>query len=659
MTQALFLDEFPPTNYETWRSGVEQELRGASFDKSLGHVLADGFAVQPLYCEENAPTAGDPASFPGGFPHTRGALLPRKGMGWAIGCEIADPDPQAARSALLADLELGAELIWLRVGGPAGLVWQDLGSVGVLLDGVEPQYLQLVLDAGEGALPAASLFLAWAKRQNRLRELRGSLGCDPLSTLAVHGRLPGSLAEAWAELAGLAGYCLKEAPELRAALVSTASWHRAGATPAYEIGLGLAAGLETLRAFESHGIAPEEGAGQILFAHELGSEIFLEIAKLRASRLVWSKVLAASGAGQVAAGQQHLALASSVAATCVDPWVNLLRSTAQGFAAAIGGADGLVLRPWDAPLGRPEASGRRFAITSQYVLAEESHLRKVADPAGGSWALEALTDQLARQAWKVAQDIEKEGGLGATLAAGTVQRRLGELAAARRKSFAQRKSQIVGTSVFPLLEEERPHRATPPAAVAPSGQGKSFATVDARVAAAGDGSGWSELAPSRRGEAAVVVPLGTFRPADDFENLRLAADLAALRGARPKIFFANLGQPADTRARAEFCAGLFPVAGLQIVDVGSREKVEELAAAFKESGCRVAVLNSTDELYGARGEAAAQALKAAGCERLCLAGRPGEREAALRTAGVDDFVYLGADVAELLSLLLRHLEVIP
>lgn len=659
MTQALFLDEFPPADYETWRSGVEQELRGASFDKSLGHVLADGFEIRPLYCEESTPTAGNPASFPGVFPHTRGTLLPRRGMGWAIGSEVADPDPGAARAALLADLELGAELIWLRVGGSAGLVWQDLGSVGALLEGVEPRYLQLVLDAGEGALPAAALFLAWAEQHAKLRELRGSLGLDPLSTLGATGRLPGSLAEAWAGLAGLAGFCLEEAPELRAALVSTATWHRAGATPAYEIGLGLAAGLETLRAFESHGIAPEEGAGQIVFAHELGSEIFLEIAKLRASRRVWSKVLEASGAGQVAAGQQHLALASSVAVTQVDPWVNLLRSTAQGFAAAVGGADGLVLRPWDAPLGRPEGSGRRFAITSQYVLAEESHLRRVADPAGGSWALEALTDQLARQAWNIAQEIEREGGLGAALVAGSVQRRLAELAAARRKAFAQRKSQIVGTSSFPLLDEERPRREVATAPDPQPSQGKIWPSFRARVEAAGSGMGWGELAAKGHDEPVSATPLGEFRPAADFENLRLAADLAAARGERPKIFFANFGKPAETRARAEFCAGLFPVAGLQIVDSGSFETIAELAAACKQSGCRLVVLNSTDERYAASGEEAARALKEAGCERLLLAGRPGDLEAGLRAAGVDAFVFLGADVVALLSGLLRHAGVIP
>jgi len=660
-TNPLFLDEFPPADYETWRSGVEQELRGASFTKTLCHTLADGFEIQPLDCEATAPTAGDPAHFPGAFPFTRGNALPRRGMGWWLGSEIADPDAAAARAALEGDLALGAELLWLRVGAPDGLAWRDAGSVGELLAGVEPRYLRLVLDAGAGALPASSLFLAWARRSGvDLRELRGSLGIDPLGTLARTGRLAGSLDEAWGDLAELASYCLDEAPELRAALVSTACWHRAGATPAWELALGLCAGIETLRELEGRGLAPDQAANQIHFAHELGSEIFLEIAKLRAARLLWSKVLAASGAAQVAAGQEHVAISSSVATTRVDPWVNLLRSTAQAFAAAVGGAEGLVLRPWDLPLGRPEAQARRFALTSQYVLAEESYLRRVADPAGGSWSLERLTDSLARQAWAIAQEIEGSGGLAVALAEGRVQSELAALAATRRKAVAQRKSQVVGTSSFPLLSESRPERAPfPPwpTEELPRDPKRGLRSFRSRLAAAEEGATWHELAGSEAA-ATTATPLEVFRPAEDFEALRLAADTAAALGVRARIFFANLGQPAETRARAEFGAGLFPVAGIEVVEQGSFADAESLAAAFVASGCKVAVLNSTDEIYAASGAATAQALKAAGCTKLLLAGRPGELEATLRAAGVDAFVYLGADMVALLADLLRHLEVL-
>lgn len=616
----FYRDEFPAASYGTWRPRVEQELRGASFEKTLCHRLADGFEIQPLYCEETAPTGHDPARFPGVFPFTRGAALPRSGAGWWIGSEIADPDPAAARRALLGDLELGAELLWLRFGAPGGLDWKSSDAADSLLAGVEPRYLKIVLEAGADASQVALQFLGWARRAGISSEsLHGCLGCDPLGTLAATGRLSTGLAEAWREVGELAAFCAAEAPELRAALVSTAVWHRAGATPAWEVGLGLAAGLETLRSLEEHGIEPSRAAHQILFAHELGSEIFLEIAKQRAMRLVWSKVVAASGAGEVAAAdQRHVAISSSVAATRVDPWVNLLRGAAQTFAAAIGGADGLVIRPWDAPLGRPETSARRFALTSQYVLAQESHLRAVADPAGGSWALESLTEGLARQAWSIAQEIEKRGGLAAAIISGYVKVKLSELAAIRRRDVARRKTQIVGVSVFPLLGEDRPVRAAQSQVPPPE------------VAAFG-------------GEFATAPPLETFRAAEDFEELRLSADDAAVR---PRIFLAQLGDEEASRARAEFCAGLFPAGGIEVVPGA--------ITAFAASGCRSAVLAASDEIYVAQGPAAARELKHAGCGWLLLAGRPGDNEAEFRKAGVDGFVFMGADVVAVLAELLRR-----
>ena len=471
--------------------------------------------------------------------------------------------------------------------------------------------------------------------------------------------------------------------------MSTAVWHRAGATPAWEVGLGLAAGLETLRALEAHGLEPGKAAHQILFAHELGSEIFLEIAKQRAMRLVWSKVVAASGAGEVAAAdQRHVAISSSVAATRVDPWVNLLRGTAQTFAAALGGADGLVIRPWDAPLGRPEGGARRFALTSQYVLAQESHLRAVADPAGGSWALESLTDGLARQAWAIAQDVEKRGGLAAAIVSGYVRGKLAELAATRRRDVARRKTQIVGVSVFPLLGEERPVRVQPGDTLPPTRHSREGGNLSPATGYIGteptdldpglrrgdelgavavlQGSSPSEGGPeggtpsiigsppfpsAERGaggrgpEPSTAPALEVYRPAEDFEALRLASDAAT---QRPRIFLAQMGDGEGSRARAEFCAGLFPAGGIEVVPGH--------VAAFAASGCRTAVLAGSDESYATQGPDAARALKAAGCGWLLLAGRPGDNEAELRQAGVDAFVFLGADVVAVLAEILRREE---
>jgi methylmalonyl-CoA mutase len=292
-----------------------------------------------------------------------------------------------------------------------------------------------------------------------------------------------------------------------------------------------------------------------------------------------------------------------------DPWVNLLRETTAVFAAGIGGADAITTLPFTQALGLPDAFARRLARNTQLILLEESNLARVADPAAGAGGMEALTGALIEQAWSVFQSLEKQGGVYDAVASGTFVADVAKVRDLRAKAIASRKDPITGVSEFPNVLEE-PVSVLKPAPIN---------TQDA--------------------------PLKPIRLAADYEMLRDAADHAK----HAAIFLANLGPIAAFTARAMFTKNFFEAGGIKAIGNDGFAKdgqtdMAALVAAFKQSGAQLACLCSSDDVYATEAAEAAHALNAAGAKAIYLAGRPGDLEASLKAAGVDEFVFMGLDV---------------
>ncbi|MCG8458431.1 MAG: methylmalonyl-CoA mutase family protein [Holophagales bacterium] len=648
------LDEIAPVSAADWHAKVEADLRGADFRRALAHTTADGLELEPLYHPGNAEGV-KLGGFPGEPPYVRGVDPPAPERAWTVAQEVDHPDPAEANRRLIRDLELGIGLAWVRASGAAaaddaacpGVRIEGPGDLETLFEGVEPTWVQLIFEPAGSPSRLAGWLDAWTgTRGPGLGGLEGGFACDPLGDLARTGGSEADLAGVYAEVGELASRFSAAGGagrgwRLRTVAASSLVFHHAGASQAEQLAYALASGVESLRRLEARGLDAEQAADQVMAVHAVGTELFLEVAKLRAWRLLWSKVLTAAGI-PAAAGRQRMHLRPSrVTATRVDPWVNLLRASVQTFAGALAGADSIVTGTYDRAWGTEAAEdpaaadhARRVAINTQHVLAEEGHLARVADPGGGSWTIETLTHTLARAAWELFRDVERRGGLATALADGAVQARIRRTVAERRARLARREESLVGVTVFPLLGESRPGMTAEPE------QGER---------------GAGRPSPSE----AAIEPLEVFRAADAFERLRLAADARADSGAgRPTIFLARLGRASDARARADFAAGLFAVGGIEAVGEEATEEAELQARAFRRSGASVAVLCSSDERYGELVPAAASALLAAGATRLYLAGRPGEAEERYRAAGVSDFVYLGCDAVVVLEGLLDHLGIL-
>ncbi|NRD44425.1 methylmalonyl-CoA mutase family protein [Corallococcus exiguus] len=617
--------DFPPPSVEEWRRLVDKDLKGKPFTV-LQSPLEGGLSLQPLYTPQDAPAPSEP---PGVAPYVRGTQpLGHTEGGWLLCQEYAGPDVAVTADALRDDLERGTQGVWLLLDAPHGLDVKDEATLARLLAHVPLDRTPVHLEPTADVLRPASLLLeVLAKKAGTAKQtLRGSLGIDPIAALARHGATKVDVARTLAEAAPLVTSLLKDAPGLRALLVSSRPWADAGATSVHELAWSIATGVEYLRELERAGVSPSETARSMQFALSVGGQFFPEIAKLRAARLLWSKVVAASGGAPESQAMSLHARTASATKTRRDPWVNILRGTAESFAAVVAGADSVSTAPFDEPLGTPDEQGRRLARNTQLILRDESSLNRVADPAGGSYYLEQLTGELARAAWTELQRIEALGGISRAIAQGDVARALTETRTARDKAVRTRKLPIVGVSEFPHLHEAPVQR-------------------EARAAVPAQGEG-------------IIAPPSPVRVSEAFESLRDASDrYHAAHGARPRAFMANLGTVAEHTARSTWIANVLAVGGIEANEHHGFADANAAAELFAKAGTTLAVISGPDALYPEALPAYVAALKAKGARTVAVAGRPGDHEAAFRAAGVDLFLYAGADLFQLLKTLHTQLGV--
>jgi methylmalonyl-CoA mutase len=637
--------EFPAASREQWqrlvqgvlaKSGNPAVAGGLEAERALATEVEDGLWVQPLYTAQD--TVLDPGApgpgWPGFAPFTRGGRAHGSGVsstgarGWDVRQNHAHPDPRRTNEAVLTDLEHGVTSLWLTVGGP-GL---PAAALPAALNGVHLDLAGIVLDAGAEFTAAAGQLLA-LYAEGPADAAAGNLGADPLGLLARTG-LDADTARQLAEAAQLAARCAGEFPGVRAMTVDALPYHDAGASAAQELGLSMSTAVAYLRELTRAGLTAQAAAGQLEFRFAASADQFLTIAKLRAARRLWSRVaevcgIGGAGAGTAAAQRQH-AVTSMVMMTGRDPWVNMLRTTVACLGAAVGGADAITVLPFDSALGLPDDFARRIARNTQAILLDESNLARVIDPAGGSWYVERLTDQLARSAWDWFQRVERAGGQHAALRSGLVATSIARNWAKRVADLASRREAVTGVSEFPNLAEQSLVRD--PAPARPRGG----------------------LPRVRRSAA--------------YESLRSRSDvLLAVTGARPSIALAALGSTAAHSARSTFAANLFQAGGIETVLIeaspsgapaGSTTGKPDLAAlaeSFTASGARAACICSSDALYVQYAEDMAAALKAAGARWVVLAGRAGDRREAYQSAGVDAFVYAGCDALTALTTVLDQI----
>lgn len=622
--EAKLAEGFAAASRAQWTALVEKALKGADFEKRMVSATPDGLRIEPLYTRAEA-LPESAAAMPGAAPFVRGTAPQRTGLGWDIRQFHSGEDAKALNKAILEDLEGGVNSITLHIAAPgtSGLQLSD-EALAAALDGVLLDLSPIALLAGSQAPAAArALIKLWDSKRIEPTKRKGHFNADPLGMLAVTGSLPMPLDAALDEAASLIPFTAPS-PGVTALLADGNSYNAAGATEAQELAAMLATFLAYLRAAEKQGITPQAAVPKIAVGLAADDDQFLTIAKLRAARqLVW-RVAEACGAGNEAGKVHFTAVSAWRMLAKRDAWTNILRTTISCAAGALGGADAITVLPFTYALGKPDAFARRVARNVQIVCQEESHLGRVADPAGGSWYIEKLTAELAEKAWSIFQDIERKGGIAAALASGHLQDQIAAAADARSKAIATGRSAITGVSAFPLLGDDG-IKVEP----WPSSPSKG----DAKP-------------------AVQVRPLKHCRLAEPFEALRDAADAHAAKTGKPlSVFLASIGQVVDHNVRSTWIKNYLAAGGIAADMTDGYKDADAAAAAFKASGATAACICSSDAMNALHAEATAKALKAAGAKLVLMAGRPGDQEGALKSAGVDQFLYAGADAVATLAAL--------
>jgi methylmalonyl-CoA mutase len=698
-----WLGGFPEVAYETWRRELEPPGKEGTFEKRLVTRTLEGIDVQPLYHARDWPSESEAGGYPGAPPYRRGAhALGRSGARWDMRPRYEQPDLRVLQQEIRADLARGATSLWLcfdrqarggqaRKAAPRALYERGVpcltaAPLSALLNALPSEGVAVSLDAGGNALPVAACWLAAAQLAGRaLDELRGSFNADPLGALARDGALPCSLSSAQLQVSELAQWCVEHAPGLRALNVSVVAHHDAGAHAAQEIGIALATGVAYLRWLTDAGMGIDAACSQLGFSVAVGSDFFMEIAKLRALRQTWAQVVTACGGGAEAQRCNVHAVTSTRTKTLRDPWVNMLRETTEAFAAAAGNADAITTAGFDRLAGSSDAFARRIAGNAQAILDQEAHVAQVADPAGGAWYVEQLTDQLAASGWELLQTIERAGGMAAALAAGTIAEALAGTASERAARIAKRKQAITGVSEFAHVNEAPLARPEPDwnaieaqrelvltAANATDADAEAViiarkakrGVVSAAIDAARAGANLEQLSRALAGSEppARMNPLPIKRDAADYEALRDACDAAAARtGQRPAVFLCNLGPIPQHAARAQFAGGFFAAGGLAVIGNDGFATPDDAASAFAQSGTALVVLCGSDDAYPEWVEPLVPKLRAAGAKQVLLAGRPRgpELEARYRAAGIDEWIFVGCDVVQSLRRVLASVGVTP
>lgn len=616
MAQHLSLAaEFPRATESDWRKLVDGVLKGADFTKKLVGQTRDGIAIMPL--EPRAKGATPIAGARGVAP-------------WKSVARLDHPDAATANTLALEELKDGADSLALVFTGAAsargfGLPDNTPHTFEAALKGIHLDLISTRLECSPFTGRATAEAFAGYCTKNRLpgATIKCDFGIAPIAAMAATGRMPTSFAASIdsarvvitdLQAKGFAG------PFLRA---DSRPFADAGASEAQELAATLSQVVAYLRALITKGMGAAEAAAIVSVTLSADDDQFLTIAKLRAYRLLHARVLEALGVADTPVGI-HVETGWRMLSK-YDSYTNVLRNTIAAFAAGVGGADSLAVLPFTSALGLADSAARRLARNTSLILAEESNLHRVIDPAAGAGGIEALTDGIAAHAWALFQQIEAqkhegEVGIVAALANGFVKEAIRDVRDARAKDLATRKQPMTGVSEFPDVKEVLP---------------------------------------------TVLKPAPTAKPGDGLPATRFAEPYEALRARAesrsPKVFLANLGRIPDFNARATFAKNAFEAGGIVAVGndgfaEGAGTNLVALTEAFKASGAKLACLCSSDALYAEEAADAAIALAASGAKAVYLAGKPGELEGALSAAGVAGYVSVGTNMLAFLDGALKTCE---
>ena len=695
---------FHPPTFEEWKEKVEKDLKGKAFERLITETI-EGIELQPIYTRKKFLQNVNSEDYPsnGGRRATNSAGY--YSNDWLINQKIEIPDAAEFNSALKDALERGQNSILIPFDKASALGIdadyadvEDVGNGGVSISGLNSfskvlndiditKYPIVFENTFSPVLPISLLNAYCKKNQIDITKVNCFLETDPIGFWVKEGELPVPLDKLYLQISDVMSWTEENAPKIKTIAVNTLPYVNSGANAVQELAIMLANAAEYFRAFIDLGNNAETIAKNMNVSLAIGSSFFTEVAKFRAAKILWRNLLKAFGCSEKSQNISLFAISSDFNKTIFDPYVNMLRSTTETFSAIAGGIDGLQISPFDSLFSSPDDFSRRIARNTQLILKEESHFNIPIDPAGGSYFVEELTEELAKKAWGKFQAIEKNGRIIESLKKDFIQNDIEKVYAARIKNISKRKSVIVGTNMFSNPKEEmlkfrkinhdevKKKRAEFLQKLRVSKNHNDnleilkslseLSTADFKkvipIAASAliNGATIGEISSackSNNGNSSEKInPIQKRRGAELFEELRFRSmEIEKIIGKKPSIFLATMGNVKEYKARADFSRGFFEVGGFDVIYPNGFSSVDNAVMAALESKSDIIVICSTDENYSKIASELSSKIKAENNKlTIILAGYPKEQIAELKANGVDEFIYLGVDAYKIISKLLN------
>lgn len=614
MEKERLFNEFQPVTSQDWKNKIIEDLKGADYDKKMIWKTPEGFDVNPFYRKEDLP-AGCENNIPGKYPFTRGNSADNN---WLVRQDLNIADANEANAKAKKIIAQGVEAVAFRVKGK----WVTPEYIPTLLNGIDAEKIELNFNVCPGKAVEFTTLLVEYYRQCgfNLENIRGSINYDPIEKELFAGKVLENCTEVMKALIE----ATSATPKIRCIAVNSNKLNNAGAYIAQELGYALAWGNEYLCTATEAGIPVDAIAKNIKFNMGISSNFFMEIAKFRAARMLWAKIVEQYQPQCKCSCKMIIhAETSQFNLTLFDSYVNMLRTQTEAMSAAIAGVESITVTPYDTVYEEPTDFAMRIAKNQQLILKHESHLNKVADPAGGSYYIESLTASIANEAWKQFLAIENEGGLHKAVKEGKVQADIEKTAESRRTALAKRKEILLGTNQYPnfseLSEGKRPKSA---------------------VCGCGCHS-----------EEKQALTIATKRLAEEFEQLRLQTEES---GRRPKAFMLTIGNLAMRQARAQFSCNFLATAGYEVIDNLGFKSVDEGVKAALEANADIVVICSSDEEYA---EYAIPAYEAISDKAIFIVAGAPACMPELQQAGIENFIHVRVNVLDTLRELNKKLGI--
>ena len=611
-------EQFPPVTTEEWMNRVKADLKGQDFDRKLVWKTTEGININPFYRHEDIESLPHIDNPPGEFPFLRG-IYPGRNE-WYIRQDIYVKDPEEANRKALDILNRGVTSLGFIIGEETEYT---ATLMELLLNGIYCEGIEINFSPEGKAKELFDVFASWLRNKGvRPRSVKGAIETDPLGKLMVNGNLCMPVNDAMDYLSEL----VKSAAHLenyRLISINGAAFGNAGSGIVKELAFSMALGSEYLYQLTGRGLNTDIAARSMGFKFGIGSNYFMEIARIRAARLLWAKIVDAYNPQSKEACKIYVhSITGEWNKTVYDPYVNMLRTQTEAMSATLGGTNSLTVQPFDSIFREPSEFSERIARNQQILLMEESHFDKVNDPSAGSYYIEKLTASIAEHSWKLFIEVENEGGFLRCLQKGLLQSMVKETAEKRKTDIRRKKEKLLGTNIFPNEKD--------------------------RIKAVS-----SKRSREEKGTYE-VEPLSLFRGADEFEELRLAVDRLE---KQPVVFLLTLGDPVMRKARSQFSHGFFGCAGYKLIDnIGFSDPEEGVYAAVK-AGADIVVVCSSDEEYADYIPRINQLMKVKNNKPiLVVAGEPDCMDD-LRKEGVDHFISLRSNLLETLREYNRELGI--